>query len=55
MPRKKKPSPEMQDRELFESLFPKPIRDRVEDEVELDVPEKKGEKRKKRPIKRQGS
>lgn len=38
MPRKK-PRPEMPDRELYETLFPKKIRDRLEKEIELEVPE----------------
>jgi hypothetical protein len=36
MPRRKKPDPDMTDRELFESLFPKPIRQRIERELEAE-------------------
>lgn len=36
MPRRRKPQPDMTDRELFESLFPKPVRERIRREVELD-------------------
>lgn len=55
MPRKKKPQPEMSDRELYESLFPKKIRDRVKREVELEVPEKEEKSGSKRSIKRKDS
>ena len=37
MPRRKKPTSDMTDREAWESLFPKKIRERVEREVELDI------------------
>ena len=53
MPRRKKPQPDMTDREVFKSLFPKKIRDWVTKEVELDdseVPEKEEESEVKRPI-----
>ena len=55
MPRRKKPRPEMPDRELFESLFPKKIRDKVEKELELEVPEKEEESEEKQPINGEGS
>ena len=38
MPRKK-PRPDMEDRELFETLFPKKVRERVEKEIELELPD----------------
>ncbi len=47
---KKKAQPEMQDRELWETLFPKRVRDKVQREVELEVPEKTEEVEEKRPI-----
>ena len=53
MPRRKKPQPEMPDRELFESLFPQRVRKKVEQEVELEVPENGEKSNEERPIDRE--